>query len=147
MRRSTPDVCLGGQPLPLPPSRVRRTSLEAQRLATSCFYSLPLLCGLGRVCRTGGRRRGTQNPEERLIYYCRTISASTAPCTSRRMCRPTHCNSHYSPCQPLLRALFGWIRPPPPTPCLFFFNLSFLPFPSQLPLPPLSPLPPLASSD
>ena len=31
-------------------------------------------------------------------------SASTAPCTSRRMCCPTHCPSHCAPCQPLLRA-------------------------------------------
>ena len=28
---------------------------------------------------------------ERLVFYCRTTSASTTPCTSRRMCCPTHC--------------------------------------------------------
>jgi len=28
---------------------------------------------------------------ERLVCYCRTTSASTAPYTSRRMCCPTHC--------------------------------------------------------
>ena len=28
---------------------------------------------------------------ERLVFYCRTTSASTAPCTSRRMCCLTHC--------------------------------------------------------
>ena len=50
-------------------------------------------------------------PVARLIFYCRTTSASTASCTSRRMCCPTHC----APCQPLLRAFSGWIRSPPPT--------------------------------
>ena len=30
---------------------------------------------------------------ERLVFYCRTTSASTAPCTSRRMCCPTYCAS------------------------------------------------------
>jgi hypothetical protein len=52
---------------------------------------------------------------ERLVCYCRTTSASTAPCTSRRMCCPTHCASHCAPCQPLLRALSGWIRSLPLT--------------------------------
>ena len=28
---------------------------------------------------------------ERLVFHCRTTSASTAPCTSRGMCCPTHC--------------------------------------------------------
>ena len=41
----------------------------------------------------------------RLVFYCRTITASTAPNTSKRMCCPTHCASHCAPCQPLLRAL------------------------------------------
>jgi len=52
---------------------------------------------------------------ERLVFYCRTTSASTAPCTPRRMCCPTHCASYCAPCQPLLRAFSGWIRAPPPT--------------------------------
>jgi len=47
---------------------------------------------------------------ERLVFYCRTTSASTAPCTSRRMCCPTHCASYCAPCQPHLRAFSGWIR-------------------------------------
>ena len=47
--------------------------------------------------------------QERLVFYCRTTSASTAPCTSRRTCCPTHCASYCAPCQPLLRAFSGWI--------------------------------------
>jgi len=66
--------------------------------------SLPIL---GRRC---GKRPGI----ERLVFHCRTTSASTAPCTSRRMCCPTHCASYCAPCQPLLRAFSGWIRSPPP---------------------------------
>ena len=50
---------------------------------------------------------------ERLAFYCLTTSASTAPCTSRRMFCPTHCASYRAPCQPLLRAFPGWIRSPP----------------------------------
>jgi hypothetical protein len=41
---------------------------------------------------------------ERLVFHCRTTSASIAPCTSRRMCCPTHCARYSAPCQPLLRA-------------------------------------------
>jgi len=52
---------------------------------------------------------------QRLAFYCRTTSASTAPCTSSRMCCPTHCDSYFAPCQPLLRAFSEWIRSPPPT--------------------------------
>ena len=33
---------------------------------------------------------------ERLVFYCRTTSASTAPCTSRRMCCPTRCASYWA---------------------------------------------------
>jgi len=55
--------------------------------------------------------------DQRLVFYCRTASASTAPCTSRRMCYPTHCANYCAPCQPLLRAFSGWVRSPPPT-CL-----------------------------
>ena len=39
---------------------------------------------------------------QKLVFCCRTTSASTAPCTSRRMCCPTHCASYCAPCQPLL---------------------------------------------
>ena len=56
-------------------------------------------------------RRASVDDKERLVFYCRTTSASnrttsasTAPCTSRRMCYPTHCASYCAPCQPLLRA-------------------------------------------
>ena len=41
---------------------------------------------------------------QRLMFYCRTTSASTAPCTSKRMCCPMHCANYCAPCQPLLRA-------------------------------------------
>ena len=51
---------------------------------------------------------------QKLVSYCRTTSASTAPCTSRRMCCPTHCARYCAPCQPLVRAFAGWIRSPPP---------------------------------
>ena len=51
----------------------------------------------------------------RLASYCRATSASTAPCTSRRICCLTHCASHCAPCQPLLRAFSGWIPSPPPS--------------------------------
>ena len=53
------------------------------------------------------------HPPEKLIFYCRTTSASTAPCTSRRMCCPTHCATYCAPSQPLLRVISGWIRSPP----------------------------------
>ena len=52
---------------------------------------------------------------ERLVFHCRTTSASTAPCTSRWMCCPVHRASYCGPYQPLLRAFSGWIRYPPPT--------------------------------
>ena len=42
-----------------------------------------------------------------MACYCRTTSASTAPCTSRRMRCPAHCASQCAPCQPLLRAFFS----------------------------------------
>ena len=48
-----------------------------------------------------------------LVCYCRTTSASTEPCTSRKMCCPTHCASCCAPCQPLVRAFSGWMRSPP----------------------------------
>jgi len=46
--------------------------------------------------------------------WCGT-SARTAPCTSRRVCCPTHCARYCAPCQPLFRAVSGCIRSPPPT--------------------------------
>jgi len=38
---------------------------------------------------------------EILVFYCRTTSASTAPCTFGRMCYPTHCASYCAPCPPV----------------------------------------------
>jgi len=49
----------------------------------------------------------------RLVFDCRTTSASTSPCPSIRMCCPTHCASYCAPCQPLLRAFSGLVRCPP----------------------------------
>ena len=40
------------------------------------------------------------HPADRLVFYCRTTSASTAPCTSRRMCCPTHCACYCAPSVP-----------------------------------------------
>ena len=51
----------------------------------------------------------------RLVFHCRTTSASTAPCSSSRMCCPAHCAVYCAPCQPLLLAFSGWIQSPPPT--------------------------------
>jgi hypothetical protein len=56
----------------------------------------------------GGRGRSPAH-REMSIFFCRTTSASTAPCTSRRMCCLTHYASYCALCQPLLQAL------PPPT--------------------------------
>jgi len=51
-----------------------------------------------------------------LVFHCRTISASTAPCTPRRMCCPTHCAGYCISCQSLVREFSGWIWSPPPSP-------------------------------
>ena len=39
---------------------------------------------------------------QRLVFHCRTTSASTAPCTSRRMCCTTRCASYCAPMNPAL---------------------------------------------
>jgi len=49
---------------------------------------------------------------QRLISYCRTASASTAPCKSRRMCCPTCCANFCAPCQPLLACRPPRAQPP-----------------------------------
>ena len=51
---------------------------------------------------------------ERLVFYCRTTSATTAPCAPRRICCLTLCASYCAPCQPLLRAFSRWVQSPPP---------------------------------
>ena len=43
------------------------------------------------------RREGMVTHVERLVFYCRRTSASTAPCTSRRMCCPTLGGHPWSP--------------------------------------------------
>ena len=89
----------------------------------------------GSSRRMNGRYLTPVDPRGRKrdwCLYCRTISTSTALCTSITMCCPTHCASYCAPCQPLLRSISGWIRFPPPTPFLFFFILSPPPLPSLL---------------
>ena len=66
--------------------------------------------GAGDAAGAGGSTGCEPIPRSEIGIYCRTTSASTAPCTSRRICCPTHCASQCAPCQPLLRAFFGWIR-------------------------------------
>ena len=47
----------------------------------------------GRGCRGSTARANLPTwgaVSERLVFHCRTTSASTAPCTSRRMCYLTH---------------------------------------------------------
>ena len=63
---------------------------------------------------------------KRLVSHCRTTSARSAPCTSRRVCCLTYCASYCAPCQPLLRAFSGWIRSPPLTQNFFFSSSSLL---------------------
>ena len=64
--------------------------------------------GLSR-CGAHSRTSGWPHTchQQRLVFYCRTTSASTAPCTSRRLCCPTHCASYGALCQLLLRAFFA----------------------------------------
>ena len=57
---------------------------------------------------------GGAKDSKRLVFYCRTTIASTAPCTSRRMCCSTHCACDCAPSQSLFRVFPGWIR------CFFF---------------------------
>ena len=61
-----------------------------------------------------------------LVFYCRTTSASTATCTSKRTCCPTHCARYCAPCEPLLRAFSEWIRSPPPTAPLRYETCGFV---------------------
>jgi len=44
--------------------------------------------------------RASDGCQQRLVFDCRTISASTAPCISRRRCCPAHCASYSSADQP-----------------------------------------------
>ena len=46
---------------------------------------------------------------ERLVFYCRTTSASTAPRTPKDVLPLRICDYHFAPCQPLVRAISGWI--------------------------------------
>ena len=51
---------------------------------------------------------------EILVFHCRTTSASTAPCKSRRMCCPTHCASHCAPRREEADHCGGGVRSPNP---------------------------------
>ena len=88
-------------------------------LKTVKIRSWPCLSGkspgnLSR-CAPFARAQSCGREQHRLVLYCRTTSASTAPCTSRRMCCLTHCASYCALCQPLLRAFSEWVRFPPCT--------------------------------
>ena len=56
--------------------------------------------------------------QERLVFCCRTTSASTAPCTSRKVCCPTHGASYFRklPARPPTSS----IRSVPSTTCSAF---------------------------
>jgi len=90
--------------------RIRSTDFTQNKLnPLRCYF-------FARQRSVGGGRAGIEERQhlllsvnslrlsERLVFYCRTTSTRTAPCTCRWMCVPTHCASHCAPCQPLLRA-------------------------------------------
>ena len=78
---------------------------------------MPSMTGMRKSISTNANRSPPASAcsLQRLVFHCLTTSASTAPCTSRRMCCPAHCASYCAPCQPLLRAFFEWIQSPPRT--------------------------------
>ena len=82
--------------------------------------------------------------QERLVCYCRTTSASTAPCTSRRTCCPTHCASYCAPCQPLLRKPRASLHRHPVCPAPFGFPFSAMVGVPHRPLLPSLPTPKLS---
>ena len=88
----------GMDPLPSEERPTEKLSLFFNLNANSRIRSP--LCYMCRDCSAAAC--------ERLVIYCQTASTSTAPCTPRRMYCPTHCASHWAPCQPLLRAFSGW---------------------------------------
>ena len=92
------------------------------------YYTFTLMLLINIViCSKFSRARFIGPNPDSLVLYCRTTSASTASCTSKRMCCLTHCAGYCAPCQPLWQACFGWIRSPPPA--LFSFPCSFCPAP------------------
>jgi len=96
-----------------PPAQRGSEAGSNLRPIDSCITQLEAQ-GPYRTCNES-KEEEAQRERERLVCYCPKTSASTAPCTSRRMCCPTHCTSYYAPCQPLGRAFSGWIRSSPPT--------------------------------
>jgi len=110
-------------------SRKHRKDQVAPKVETTCdssqgFHGAKLShrpsTTPGRISQKSSTPKSHPPPKStasrgRLVFYCRTTGASTAPRTSRRMCCPTHCACYCAPCQPLLQAFSGWIRSPPPT--------------------------------
>ena len=94
-----------------------------QQTRVRCFHPAPLCItrvfsmGIGAVlCRNWISDAARAQIFQRLGFYCRTTSASTAPCTSRRMCCPTHCASYCALCQPQIvhdaTAFEAWSKEP-----------------------------------
>jgi len=70
------------------------------------------------------RRTNVSSGVEKLVFYCRTTSVITVPCTFRGMCCPALFATYCAPCHPLLRAFSGWVRSPTSTiPRLFTCEL------------------------
>ena len=87
-------------------------SAHQTRQACTPHSSSHPLCGKTRgLPRVWDGRLGA----ERLVFHCWATSATTATCTSRKMCCLPHCACYHALCQPMLRAFFRWIRSPPPT--------------------------------
>jgi hypothetical protein len=61
--------------------------------------------GRARKEKTESDKKGSTSPPllQKLMFYCRRTSARTAPCTSRRMCCPTHCASYCADLASILR--------------------------------------------
>ena len=68
---------------------VRKVPKETSHFPLGC-----LQCG-GRELEVP---KSFEHVLQRLVSYCRTTSASTAPCTSRRRCCLTHCAGYCAPC-------------------------------------------------
>jgi hypothetical protein len=100
------------------PSMARPHAGRPTSIKLTCWVGDTNPPNLGRKKKRAhqiGEAKSIETELERSVFHCRTTSASTAPCTSRRMCCPAHCASYCVPCQPLLPAFSGWIRSPPPT--------------------------------
>ena len=71
---------------------------EVMRTNTHCLRRKTSKASLGTFAARGVPRwNGRCTEPGRLVFYCRTTRASTAPCASKRMCCPTHCASYCAP--------------------------------------------------